>query len=272
MLFRSSGDGVAPDAVPASTLRIRVERFAADALGLDEAAFDRLGPTVTVVRDVSAPAAILRAVGEVRPDLLVVGTHGRSWLSRLLLGSVAEALVAGSPCPVLTVPSHSATEGSGPGAPVLVAVDFSDRSRAALAAGRALAAATDAPVEVVHVVRDAGPYPGLAPNILSLTDFDPARGDVVRERLRRFAATVPGAEPAALHVGLGAPGWLVAALASERGAGAVVLGTHGRTGVARLIGSVSEAVIRRVACPVLTVQGATVRDGGARPVRSALAI
>ncbi|PAP80652.1 hypothetical protein B1759_04545 [Rubrivirga sp. SAORIC476] len=265
VLFHASGDGAAPDAVPASALRVRVERFAMETLGLRDAdGLDRLEPTVAVVRDVSVHAAVLRYLGAVNPDLLVVGTHGRSGLSRALLGSVAEALVASAPCPVLTVPERGAVDGPGPEAPVLVGVDFSERSRGALAAGCVLAEATGAPVEVVHVVRDAGPYPGLAPHILSLVDFDPEQGAAVRERLERFAATV--CSPAALHVGLGAPGRLVAALASERGAGAVVLGTHGRTGLARLIGSVSEAVIRRAPCPVLTLQEAASLRSSPRPV------
>jgi nucleotide-binding universal stress UspA family protein len=40
---------------------------------------------------------------EARVDLIVIGTHGRSGMSRLLLGSVAERVVRTAPCPVLTV-------------------------------------------------------------------------------------------------------------------------------------------------------------------------
>jgi nucleotide-binding universal stress UspA family protein len=50
-----------------------------------------------------ASAEILAAIEEARPDLLVVGTHGRHGLGRMLLGSVAEKLVRLSPVPVLTV-------------------------------------------------------------------------------------------------------------------------------------------------------------------------
>jgi nucleotide-binding universal stress UspA family protein len=46
---------------------------------------------------------ILRAAGEIQPDLIVMGTHGRTGLARLLMGSVAEAVLRKSPCPVLTV-------------------------------------------------------------------------------------------------------------------------------------------------------------------------
>lgn len=56
---------------------------------------------------------ILRVADEVRADLIVLGTHGRGGLSRLLLGSVAEQVVRRGRCPVLTVRHlHSPEEGA----------------------------------------------------------------------------------------------------------------------------------------------------------------
>ena len=246
VLFHSSGDGAPSGAAAGGALRQRLAQVAREV--------GATGATLAVVRDVKAVAAIVRYVAEVDADLLVLGTHGRTGVARLLMGSVAEACVASAPCPVLTVPEAAEAAPSAK-APVLVAVDFSDRSRAAVAAGRRLADLYGADLELVHVVHDAGPYPGLAPNILSLLDFDPDHGRVVHDRLARFAETVPGAAPAAFHAALGAPSRLVAALAAERGAGAIVLGTHGRTGLAHaLIGSVAEATLRRSPCPVLTLR------------------
>lgn len=46
---------------------------------------------------------VLKAAGDLPADLIVMGTHGRGGLSRLLMGSVAEAVVRKAPCPVLTV-------------------------------------------------------------------------------------------------------------------------------------------------------------------------
>ena len=49
------------------------------------------------------PAAeIVRIAEEEKPEMIVMGTHGRTGLTRLLMGSVAEAIVRRSPCPVLT--------------------------------------------------------------------------------------------------------------------------------------------------------------------------
>jgi nucleotide-binding universal stress UspA family protein len=47
--------------------------------------------------------AINRAARSKRADIIVIGTHGRTGLARLFMGSVAERVVGGAPCPVLTV-------------------------------------------------------------------------------------------------------------------------------------------------------------------------
>ena len=58
------------------------------------------------------PAAdgLVEAVTEAHGDLLVVGTHGRTGLERVLLGSVAEAVVRKAPCAVLTVKPPASAE------------------------------------------------------------------------------------------------------------------------------------------------------------------
>jgi nucleotide-binding universal stress UspA family protein len=50
-----------------------------------------------------APGEILRAARETKCDVIVMGTHGRTGLGRLLLGSVAEQVLRRAPCPVVTV-------------------------------------------------------------------------------------------------------------------------------------------------------------------------
>jgi nucleotide-binding universal stress UspA family protein len=60
----------------------------------------------TQVAEGSAHERILAAARSQRADLIVVGTHGRSGLARLIIGSVASRVVSGAPCPVMTVPSR----------------------------------------------------------------------------------------------------------------------------------------------------------------------
>ena len=215
-----------------------------------------VAPAVAVGR--SVPDALARYAVSVGAGILVVGTHGRSGLDRLLMGSVAEACVATAPCPVLTVPRAGAFTEPSPAAPVLVAVDFTAASRDALTAGQSMARLHGAPVELVHVVCDAGPYTGLVPSALTLAGIDDVRDAAVRRRLERFASG--GDAPGALHAALGEPSRQIAALARARGAGAVVMGTHGRGGVAHMmLGSTAGATIQRAPCPVLTVQSSPTR-------------
>jgi nucleotide-binding universal stress UspA family protein len=63
-------------------------------------------PTVRVdhrVAEGDPPAEVLRLARALKCDLIVMGTHGRTGLGRLLLGSVAEEALRGAPCPVLAV-------------------------------------------------------------------------------------------------------------------------------------------------------------------------
>ena len=61
-----------------------------------------------VLSDTSSAVAIVEYAREIRADLVVMGTHGRSGAMRLVMGSVAERVVRTAPCPVLTVrhPEH----------------------------------------------------------------------------------------------------------------------------------------------------------------------
>jgi nucleotide-binding universal stress UspA family protein len=59
--------------------------------------------STAVVRSYAPFSAIVKAARRPRADLLVLGTHGRTGLARVALGSVAERVVALAPCPVLTV-------------------------------------------------------------------------------------------------------------------------------------------------------------------------
>ena len=81
-----------------------IDRFAAD---LVKDATSRICPANANVAaclvEGSPPDAILAAAQDLQSDVIVIGTHGRSGLSRVLLGSVAEGVIRGSKIPVITV-------------------------------------------------------------------------------------------------------------------------------------------------------------------------
>jgi nucleotide-binding universal stress UspA family protein len=75
-----------------------------------------------IVADRPDPKHILEILDKLGCDLIVMGTHGRSWVKRLLFGSMAEEVVRRARCPVMVVkaPAHQAAlpAASAPGAPV----------------------------------------------------------------------------------------------------------------------------------------------------------
>ncbi|MEW6268721.1 MAG: universal stress protein [Thermodesulfobacteriota bacterium] len=92
---------------PAIVLAHAIERLVADTERAVEEIAARLRGQGTVVesRAVEGPPwqVILEHAQEVDADLIAMGTHGRSGLDRLLLGSTAERVLSAAPCPVLTV-------------------------------------------------------------------------------------------------------------------------------------------------------------------------
>ena len=107
-----------------------------------------------LVRDAEAAEGIVGAADDVGADLIVLGTHGRTGLNRLLAGSVAEAVLRRATCPVLAVhspESGSAETGAAPIQVILHPTDFSDQSQAALEVARALAKSHSAHLLLLHV-------------------------------------------------------------------------------------------------------------------------
>src|SRR5579883_2517868 len=80
-----------------------IERVVKEGLAKERARVESSGVRVTTAHAEGAPIpeVILGRAREVEADLLVMGTHGRSGVKRLLLGSVAERVLRAAPCPVL---------------------------------------------------------------------------------------------------------------------------------------------------------------------------
>lgn len=142
---------------------------------------------------------------------------------------------------------------------LLVATDFSAASEAALECAGRIAAQFHASVHVLHVVED--PAVASAAGFFSGIHHHPSRlsRDAVlreaRQRLALHVATTAGTSfGASAEAVIGQPAETIVAYAAANGFDAIVLGSHGRSGLARaLLGSVAEHVIRTASCPVLTV-------------------
>ena len=226
---------------------------------VEEAGVDLDIETTTAVLEESPSVhdAIIDYVRDNEIDCIVMGTHGRTGLTRLALGSVAERTIRGAPVPVLTVHDDEVIEQ--PFEDVLVPTDGSDGARAA--ADHAVDLATDmgAALHVVHVLDDPFRYQDGSPAVL---DALQERGQRAVDEIidRADAADLRSAKASILR---GRPARSIAEYANERDVDVVVMGTHGRTGIDRLLlGSVTEAVVRRAEVPVLCVTAPDVVEEG----------
>jgi nucleotide-binding universal stress UspA family protein len=236
-----------------AAVRIEEARLLADRLdeirgaGLDAEVVSRIGP----------PGEILAAAAaERKAELIVVGTHGHTGISRFLLGSIAAATVRHAPCDVLVCRGG---EARGTFARPLVAHDFSP------AASRALMHADDvivpgAPIEIVHAWQL--PTGSWGATLLGQSRFP---WNTVRDAVLSSARTqadkillAHGKMGHPLHVELlqGPPATVVTHAAERGSHDLIVVGTHGHRGFRKLLlGSVADSVLRHAPCSVLLVHG-----------------
>jgi nucleotide-binding universal stress UspA family protein len=136
---------------------------------------------------------------------------------------------------------------------ILCPVDFSEASRAALDHAAALARWYEARLITLHVV-PLVPSTLSFPPAISAASFQPIPLELFRDELLRFAEPVAEVVPAETVVVLGDAARTIVEQARTADADLLVLGTHGRSGFERFVlGSVTEKVLRRAPCAVLTV-------------------
>jgi len=182
-------------------------------------------------------------------DLCVIGTHGRSGLARILLGSVAEKVVRHSPCSVLAVRPDGEVKPFGH---VLVPTDFSESADHALDLAAELVR-PDGAITLLHVIELAAVYSG-EPNADVARELDKRAAAALDEAAARLKSKV--AVRVTTRSRIGYPGvQTLAAVDDDRSVDLIVMGSHGRTGIKRaLMGSVAEKVVRHAKCPVLVAR------------------
>ena len=139
------------------------------------------------------------------------------------------------------------------GAPkILYPTDFSTTGQTALEMATSLARDRGGTLLIMHVEELPTAYGG--------GEFYYGLEEPNREELQRMLAEVVPTDPAVPHehrLMLGSPASSIVHLAEKEGVEMIVMPTHGRTGLTRLLmGSVAEEVVRKAKCPVLTVKNA----------------
>jgi nucleotide-binding universal stress UspA family protein len=220
---------------------------------------DAAGVTVrTHIAEGDPVARILDHAVDENADLIVMGTHGREGVERLLLGSVAEKILRRAPCPVLTVPRRVATPTQGlTFARILCPVDFSAASMRALDYAASLAAPRGPGITVLNVVELFAAGGGLREELALDTPTFRARLRV--SALERLHEAIPAAVHARCPVNevvvFGKAWKEILCVAAEEGSEVIALGVQGRSATDLLLfGSTTQHVLRQAACPVLTVR------------------
>jgi nucleotide-binding universal stress UspA family protein len=185
-------------------------------------------------------------------DLLVMGTHGRTGVGKLLIGSVAEEIFRSAPCPVLTVGPRLAPEllQAAPISRILFATDFGPASSAAAAYAVGLALQCKACLTVVNVQEE--------PKLSNLSQWP----QIEASTLRRLEDLVPLESThwcvPDYQVERGEPAERILDVADQQGSNLIVLGIRpsGRVAGAatHLPFATAHRIVSRAACPVLTVR------------------
>lgn len=217
-------------------LQEAAEKNAREAL---ESFIDEAGPGAeAITRDATDPAqGIVAAADELKADLIVMGRQNKGAFGRLLVGHTTAGVIGKGATPVLVVPRAARLWEKR----VLLATDGSSHSEAAAEAAGRVAAQSDLPVVVVSVVTASH-------NDARRKDAEHAVTRAL-EHLRGLGLQADG------QVAEGRPDDAIVQAAESAGADLIVLGSHGRTGLSKvLLGSVAERVIGHASCPVLVVK------------------
>jgi nucleotide-binding universal stress UspA family protein len=197
--------------------------------------------------------AIVSYTDEHDVDLVVMGTHGRRGLQRMLIGSVAEEVLRRASCPVLTVRDSEDAPSAWNVQNILAPVDFSEAATSAVKHTKELALTYGAQITLFHAVEEVM-YPSAygmemaeVPGPEVIDRVEEGLADMVREEI--------GYEHVLIESVIGYAPSSILDYVEDHDVDLIVIATHGRSGLERLLlGSVTERVVRRASVPVFVVK------------------
>ena len=208
----------------------------------------KAGATVKTMAGRGEPHEAIVAAAESRSsDLIVVGLKGAHQSAAALMGSTTARVIGFSPVAVLVVPEHASLGF----VKVLTPTDGSRYSRHAAAEAIRICTALGGELLVLAAL-DAPP--GFAQEMPDVAaDLVAKLNEVIADVQRRAESHGVRCQAAVLH---GPASRVITDEAQRAGASLIVMGSHGRTGLKRLLmGSATERVLGHAPCPVLVVKG-----------------
>lgn len=205
-----------------------------------------------VIAEGDVTEAINKTVYDAKIDLVMVGTHGRTGIRKLVLGSVAEDVVRNATCPVLTLGPKVAADARREAKfnHILFATELKPENPQALNYALSLASEHNAALTMFHAIP-------LAP----VVDAETATAMIRRKLLEMVHTDLNGPLPEAV-VEIGNPADLIVNAAAMRHADVIVLGAHRPAILSTHLMDTAYKVIVGAPCPVLTV-GAAVKAAAA---------
>ncbi|RXK47029.1 universal stress protein [Halorientalis pallida] len=196
---------------------------------------------------------IVTASEEHDVDEIVIGSHGRERSARILLGSVAEQVLRRAPVPVTIVrPQQRVGEKHH-----LVPIDGSEQSRNALEYAYSIFPAVE--TTVLHAIDPMETHYGEGQLVHSEAEYEQIEAEAeqlladAKDLAREYGANVT--TTTVVEWGPNRPAYAICKYVDEHDIDHVIMGSHGRSGVSRLLlGSVAETVARRSPAPVTVVR------------------
>jgi len=177
---------------------------------------------------------IVRHASKNNADMIIMGTHGKTEMKRLMMGSVTAMVIGHAPCNVLVLPLNAKVECKN----VLIATDGSKFSEAAASAALGIAKRCGSSLIVISVASSDEEIASAKDNVNKVSE----------------AAKKEGVKTTSV-VTKGKPYEAILETSKQKKADFIVVGSHGRTGLARLLmGSVTERVIGHAEVAVLVVK------------------
>ena len=177
---------------------------------------------------------IVRHASKNNVDMIIMGTHGKTEMKRLMMGSVTALVIGHAPCNVLVLPLNAKVECKN----VLIATDGSKYSEAAASEALGIAKRCGSSLIVISVASSDAEIASAKDNVNKVSE----------------AAEKEGVKTTSV-VTKGKPYEAIIETSKQKKADFIVVGSHGRTGLARLLmGSVTERVIGHAEAAVLVVK------------------